>query len=61
MTPVAEEADRLATELEALGDAAPTGAFLDFVAGHGELWSSRLVTAALEAGGFPRSGWMSVP
>ncbi len=59
MTPLAEEADHLATELEGLGDAAPTGAFMDFVAGHGELWSSRLVAAALNAGGLP-SSWVDV-
>ena len=58
-TPLAEEADRLTTELEALGDAKPTGAFLDFVAGHGELWSSRLVMAALESEGIP-SGWVDI-
>ncbi len=57
--PTAEEADILTSSLEALGDAPPSGEVLDFVAGHGELWSSRLVTAALERGGIS-SAWVDV-
>jgi aspartate kinase len=59
MEPIAQEADRLATTLEGLGDAPAGGDLLDFVAGHGELWSSRLVAAALEREGIP-SAWVDV-
>lgn len=57
--PTVLEADRLASTLEVLGDTVPEGDLLDFVVGHGELWSSRLVAAALEKGGV-RSAWVDV-
>jgi len=53
------EAACLARRLEQLGAAGPDGALLDYIAMHGELWSSRLVTEALEAGGVP-AAWIDI-
>jgi len=59
MAPILEGGAELSRRLEALADDGPDAAFLDFVVGFGELWSSRIVAHALEAGGIP-GVWVDV-
>jgi aspartate kinase len=59
MAPIRAGGAELENRLQALGAGAPDAAFLDDTVGFGELWSSRIVTAALDAGGIP-GAWVDV-
>ncbi len=56
---IVADAEELRSDLEAMSGRAVTEAELDAVAGRGELWSSRLVAAALEVAGL-RSVWVDI-
>src|SRR5512146_390311 len=59
MDPIRADAAALAAELDAIGGRRATPRELDAITGRGELWSSRLVTAALCGGGVPAE-WVDV-
>ena len=56
---IGAEAEALRQELHALGDRRATAAQLDAIAGRGELWSSRLVAAALTGAGMD-AAWVDI-
>ena len=59
MAAIRAEADTLAHELEAVGGRRANQREIDAITGRGELWSSRLIVAALCGGGVPAE-WVDI-